>query len=208
MQIRLCSIAGTRWLEELPSSGPLPRLPRGLGSAFERAFAQRAKEYPESPLLKDSPLEGLVVALAGVVFQSADLVTSVAHAVASAKVLRGGGDQAEAYAIERFVKGDGEFGTVPKLLASVGVYSWMPQASALHLAGWCRTADEESFTSEVSDMHGAAAVRIYAAVLRDLTRTLESVATHGSDLCCINGAPGPANSPTSGRSSSARAADR
>jgi hypothetical protein len=186
VEIRHCSIIGARWLEGLPDGASTPKPPQDLGIAFTRALERRLRECPESGTLRRSPAEGLVVALRGVQFQSSGLVSSVVHAVASANVLRGGGEQREAYEIENFVEGRHEYAEVPEILAASGVYSVLQKPKVMAFGGWLRSVDDGTFADEVQDMHGRSAVEVYRAVLRDLASTFESVAIHGSDLCCLH----------------------
>jgi hypothetical protein len=186
VEIRLCTIAGTRWLESVAPDRPLPKVPRGLGPSFQQLVEKGARELGTGSALRDLPLEGLVVAFVGPRFQDPELIASVAHAAASANILAGRGAQPQARELESFVSGDGRYGEVSTLLRPVGVYSWIEGSDALGLGEWLQRVDATNYEAEVADMHGRENAPVYQAVLRDLTTVLKSVSVHGCDLCCLD----------------------
>jgi hypothetical protein len=125
----------------------------------------------------------MILALEGVWFESEHFIVSVAHALALPAVVRQASSD-EAYAIAKFVKGEGGYADVPDLLRHAGVYSVLTGPEAVQLAAWCRSNIGTVLEEEVASMYGAAAVSAYRSAADALVRVLESTRTHDSDLCC------------------------
>ncbi len=151
----------------------------GIGRALTRRLQVEAS--PGSAAL--SSAEGMILALAGVRYESPNLIVSLAHALALPAVLaRSSG--AEAYAISGFVRGEAPFDDVPALLRRAGVFSVLRKTEALSLAAWCQSNLGPVFDEEVASMQGPDAVADYRAEAHSLIRILQSTQTHDSDLCC------------------------
>lgn len=182
MEIRLCSIRGARWLDELSNDGEVPDPPKGLGLAFEKSITRRISEISNVGTLKRSSVEGFVLALAGVSFESIRLISSTVHAGACANIASGEAEQNVSFEICQFVEGVSPYSNIPNCLRQGGVYSCLEHDDALRFAKWLHLINATDFSIEVMDMYGAEALSVYQAVFRSLTRTLGSVSTHGSDL--------------------------
>ncbi len=178
IEIRLCNVAAARWYESESTRSAEGVVPPDhiMGRFGFRGDRDRVTE---------ADLRDRIVAPRGAVFESADLVASVAHALALAAVSRDRRQQPEAYAIEAFVGGERTHGDVPRILRDVGVYSCMNEADARQLAAWMDGIDVRAFVDEVRDMHGEESVEAYRAVARSLDRIFKSVDLHKADICCL-----------------------
>ncbi len=186
MEIRLCSICGAKWLDELHNDGEILNPPKGLGLTFEKSITRRMSEIANIGILKRSSVEGLVLAFGGVSFESSGLISSVVHAGACANIASGEGDQNVAFEISHFVEGVSPYSNIPLCLGQIGVYSCLEHEDAIRFTKWLRLINASHFSDEVIDMYGVEALPVYQAVLKSLTRTFGSVSTHGSDLCCLS----------------------
>ena len=186
IELRLCNIEGARWLEQLRlrPGEEVVTAPKEFGLQFHRRVLRRLKDFPTVAQLTTSPVEGLVLAHGGVEFYSADLIGSVAHALAAGAVDKAGVEQKDAYKIENFVDGQDPYSVVPALLASAGVYSCMAKKTALELSEWIHDVDKTAYLEQVDDMFGDEAVDVYTRVARALQVTLSSVSIHDTDICC------------------------
>jgi hypothetical protein len=188
MEVRLCGVEEAQWLEGAarqslpPSPRPRERSKVGIG----RSLTRRIESEGSVSAAALSPVEGMLLANAGVRFESPHFLASVAHALALPAVLRGSSDR-EAKTIVGFVEGQTPFSRVPALLKQAGVFSVLRQTEALRLADWCRFNLGSSFEHEVASMYGAGAVADYVAEANLLIDMLQSTATHDSDLCCWSG---------------------
>jgi hypothetical protein len=181
IEIRLCSLTAAEWLTAASLD-----LPNGLGLTFKRALERRLKELESVEAVKQSAIEGLVIAKEGVTFSTSDLIVSVAHALAYVSPYEPEAPDV-ADAIESFVVAHGATAAaVPRALKEIGVTAVLEGPVALDYADWIESVDRSEFESAVSEMHGSTAVAAYMAVADSLQQIFSSVRVHGCDLCCLS----------------------
>lgn len=188
MEIRLCSIAGSIWLQSLEAEQRRSsvEVPRNLGLTFMNALKAGLGRFDRVSDLMASGPAGLVLAKAGVSFASADFVSSVSHAIACVAEY----DHAQSFdaadEIDSFVFGIGTYREgVPEILRRYGVYSVIKYSLADQIATWIQKVSRDEFSAEVEDMHGSENLASYLAAMSDLGNLFASVRVHQCDLCCV-----------------------
>lgn len=187
MEIRLCSIDASVWLQDLGGEVPCAAvsIPDGIGLSITNALKRRLCQCEKLSELKAEGAEGVVLATSGVVFESPGFVASVAHALACASQFGAAQALDPADEVEAFVFGRGQYGSdVPPFLRDAGVYSVLRREISDRLGSWVEAVDRDEYLSEVRDLHGREYLDSYSAAALDLGNILASVRVHGTDVCC------------------------
>lgn len=184
-EIRMCSIRAAKWIDSLEIDLDINEvmLPTSFGLAFNNSMKRNFHAVKSTKELKSLPVEGVVLAKAGVRFPSKEFLLSLVHAIGCSALVQDV-DDTNTCVLSQFIKGEKSFDIIPPPLKKA--YSLINNIEAQKLADWLKLIDSNVLREEVVEMHGENADSSFLSAFQNLANLFDSVRNHGCDLCCIN----------------------